>query len=574
MKRNLTAILTVLLAFSAAQAEVQIQATVDRNTVALGESLELRVSVGGEGGKVDISSIQDFKVISSGTASSINMTGTQINRETIYTYTLIPLREGALKIPALPVQSGGQTVYTQEIPIRVSQTPRQSGANDRDVFVDAEVTANTAYVGQQFFYKFKFYQAVQSANARLERPEFAGFTVVEVEERNTYKTIISGREYHVTELRYLLIPREPGEKNIGPATLKCDIVRPSHQRRGFFDDSFFGFGNRLEPRILRTPSFAVTVKPLPPYQGEDAFSGLVGRFDIQSKVESLDLKVGDSTTLAVTIQGTGNIMDAGEPKAAIPDAFKSYKDAAEESIQMGDKGYTGKKIFRMALVPVKPGDFTLSPLSLVYFDTDQGEYVKKSTRPFTVLVKPSEDKDGLEMASGSEPGMLSLKKKVEFTGRDILSLKEDLDALKTQKSLPLHFFILILLGPALGTLGVRLTLNATRRADDPARVMADRAGAALKQAGAAASSGDFFSHLYRALVSGVLSTAGVKGESLTAAEAEAMLGKAGYLPEISAQAVQLLEKIESAKFGGSEPDPARQKELLDQVKQFIRNLKP
>jgi hypothetical protein len=117
-----------------------------------------------------------------------------------------------------------------------------------------------------------------------------------------------------------------------------------------------------------------------------------------------------------------------------------------------------------------------------------------------------------------------LKKRVEFTGRDILPLKEGLDAIAPQRSLSPLWFALFLTIPAVVFFTVRAVMQITRKDDSPGRIMADRARQALKAAAAGDSpDADFLSALYRALVSAILGRRGVTGTSLTWSEASDQL---------------------------------------------------
>jgi len=551
-----------------------VRAHVDRTSVALGESLQLTVSVSGDGGNVDISPIHrggKFKVLSRGTSTSVQIVNGRMNREVSYDYTLIPLREGNFSIPPLTVSSDGKTYRTQKIIIQVSKRA-QSNADNRDVFVEARVSDRTPYEGQQLVYTFRLYNAVEIANdAKLQQPEFTGFTAKQIGDNKSYKSVVSGREYNINELSYLLVPLDAGKKIIDPAILECSIVRRSQRRNTL--DFFFRRGD-LQHRMFRTNPLTVDVKPLPAYNSEVKFSGLVGKFSISGELEAETLKKGDSTTLSVVIQGKGNIMDAEEPEISVPEeAFKVYKDNPEEEIQLSRSGYRGKKIFRIALVPIKEGNYSLGPIRFSYFDISKGRYETLSTRAFSLLVNPSEEKDEPEVFSAPSQNGQSLKKKVQFTGRDILPLKEELDALESRNSLSPISFIFFLMIPALLYPAARAVLMFTWKSDDPASVMAQRAEKALKDASTLEASGEeFLSCLYRALVSAIFSNAGTKGESLTYSEAEKILRSNGYSEGIAIQAAKLLEKIESAQYSGLGTDRAFRENILSETQQMVRQL--
>ncbi len=552
---------------------VSVRAFVDRNHVTLGESLQLTISVKGGSGDADITPIRDFKVVSRGTSTSINYVNGQMSREVLYNYALIPLKEGRLRIPPLTVKSDGKNFRTREISIQVSKRA-QSNAQNRDVFVEARISNPNPYEGEQIIYTFRFYRAVQIARgANFQKPDFTAFTAKSVEDEKSYETVSGGRKYHVTELTYVLLPLKAGARVIEPAILECGVVLRSQRRSRSLFDSFFNDNTNLDHRILRTESVKVNVKPLPPYEGDGNFSGLVGQFGIRTDLESASLKIGDSTTLSVTLQGTGNIMDAASPEINVPDAFKVYKDNPEDDIRLSSQGYKGKKIFRTALVPIQEGNYSLDPIRLVYFDVSQGRYVTRSTKPLSLSVSPSDKKDTLEVFSAPASDKKAMKKKVEFTGRDILPLKENLDALEAQVPLSLTRFVLFLLGPLIACLVIRTALLSTQKHDDPATVMAKKAEKALNDACRTDASGEeFLSCLHKSLISVILSKAGAKGESLTYAEAEEILHSQGYPEEAVKSATSLLEKIDSAQYSGLSMDADFREDLLGETKQMVGKL--
>jgi hypothetical protein len=344
---------------AAADQGVTVRALVDRNQVQPGESLALKVVVGGGDGVVDLAPLTDFEIVSQGTATQISMINLKTTREVTHTYQLIPRKSGKLTIPALTVDVDGTRLRTRPIPITVTAQADESGGA-REIFVEADISKDHPYVGEQIRYTFTLYQGVQITDGRLEQPNFEGFEAHEFEKRPTRRKVIDGREYLVTEVSYLLIPLTPGPLTIAPARLSFGLVKRQRRSRGgsddFFDHNFFGFGRtQVEPRLLTSKALQVAVRPLPAYAGANPFSGLVGQFELSSQVAQPSLKVGESTTLTVTVRGRGNIRDAQAPPLTIPSSFKTYTDAPTADIQMEGAGFSGSKVFRTALVPVAAG---------------------------------------------------------------------------------------------------------------------------------------------------------------------------------------------------------------------------
>ena len=573
MVRTLTIAIIIILLSAAAADAATVRAVVDRNQATVGESIALQVTIEGGEGEVDLSGLSDFKAVSRGSTSSFQMTNGRTSRQLIHNYVLIPTKTGRLTIPAIPVTIDGAVHYTTPITVRISsQPPAESG--QRDVYVTAEVSSPSPWIGEQFAYTFRLFNAVQVADAKFQAPDFTGFNAEELEDRKSYRTVVNGREFIVTEVIFILVPVKTGALEIGPAVLQVGLLQRSRRQRPFAGmDAFFGRGE-MTTRILEAEPIAVQVRDLPPVQPGSSFSGLVGRFEMSASLDKAAVKVGDSTTLAITLSGTGNIMDAPAPVISVPESFKTYADNPEEQVQRGPDGYSGSKRFRTALVPVKPGQFKIPPVVMTYFDVASGRYQDISTSGFEVTVSPSETAaTDIDVFRGAPAPIPSLKKRVEFTGRDILPLKEGLDAIAPQRSFSPLWFALFLVIPAVGFIAVRTAIQMTQKDDSPGRIMADRARQALKSAAAADSpDADVLSALYRALVSAILCRRGVAGTSLTWSEASDQLLEIGWSADDAAAAAQLLEEIESFNYSGGRLDDQKRADLLDRTRQAVRRL--
>jgi hypothetical protein len=578
MGQILYVLAVVLLAAAApAAAEITARAYVDRTSVTLGESVQLRVTVTDAEGGVNTDPITDFKVYPRGTSTSLRMVNGRTTRQATYNFMLIPTRSGSLKIPALEVKADGRTLRTDPIEITVGvQDNTQAPPKDRDVWVSAQVSDQEPYVGQQIRYVFKLIHAVQVSDARFSPPDFQGFEAKEIEERKSYPKVINGREHYVTEVQYVLTPLNPGSRVIEPAMLQLNVLRPGQQRMrdpldDFFNNPFLNRG-RFEPQILQAEALNLKVRPLPPYDGPEPYSGLVGRFTLKAEAEKTAIKVGDSTTVSLTLAGKGNLADAAAPELTPGDAFKVYADTPTEEIQLTPEGYRGKRVFRTALVPVRAGGFEIPPVRLAYFDPEQQAYRTLATDPISLQVAPGESVQAAPIAIAPE-NLPSLKKKVEFTGRDILPPKEDLDALQPRRPLSPSAFALWLLLP-LAAFGA-VTLFQRRRQGDagPAGRMKTRARQALKEADqAGGDSEQMLDKLYQALPAAILAAGGRSGEALTRREAEILLDRAGYDPETIQAACDLLARIEAGKYSGAGLDAEQARDLLQQTHAMVKKL--
>jgi hypothetical protein len=412
------------------------------------------------------------------------------------------------------------------------------------------------------------------SDAKFQPPEFAGFKAKEIEKRGSFRKMINGRQFMVTEVYFLLTPLEAGAAVIEPARLQVGVVKPDQRRRrspfdDFFNDTIFRPGQVII-RQLRAEALELQIRPLPPLDSDRHFSGLVGQFELAAEMEKTELRVGDSATLTVALKGRGNLMDAAAPRLQHGDDFKAYDDSPQEEITTGRNGTGGRKLFRTALVPIKAGRFQLPPVELTYFDTQTASYQTLRAKIPELLVQPSE-------AAPAEPVIIApqrlpdIKKRVQFTGRDILPPKETLDALRSERLLDLKRFMLLLALPVLAY-GIAATIQTWRRPDStPAAIMKERALQALKSA-RHDSPEMVLSHLYRALTAAILCSAGRQGEALTWQEARALMQAGGRPDDEAQQAADLLAAIESVKYSGTGLSPEKTDDLVVQTRKIVKEL--
>ena len=582
----ITFILLVTLQAGAARA-ANVSASVDKTRIAGGESLALTVSVDGGKGNVNVGGIRDFKVIPRGTSSSINIVNGSMSSRTDYAYTLIPLKKGPLVIPPLPVTVDNKTVYTEMIPVEVSDTPGPAGEiKDKDVFVRLSVSDPSPWLGEQITCRLSVYHAVPIPNAALEvAPEFPGFSAEKLPDNRSYAKVVDGRRFEVTELVYVLTPEAAGEHTIGPAVIACDVVvrgapRGNSLFDSFFNDPFFGGAHNLKHRRLTAEPVKLTVRPLPEYTGNEPFSGLVGEFAISAEMDQTTIAEGESVNMAVIISGRGNIQAASDPGFNLPDAFKVYEDAPVEDIAASDAGVSGKKRFPAALVALTPGRYTVGPFSLTYFDIDRESYITISTAPIEVVVNASDKKTtGNAGDTGATPGehlpQPVRKQAVEFTGHDIFPLKQDISALDAQGPIPIGLFLLLIGWPFLAFTLAAVIVTRIRRKIDDKTLMGRKAKAALKSAGNnKLAVEERLDLLFKAVVYAVYARAGRKGESLTYREARQMLQAKGCDETVSDNACRLLEEIEQARYGGRGVDDAFLDKAMASAGSMIRRIMP
>ncbi|MDY6822995.1 MAG: BatD family protein [Thermodesulfobacteriota bacterium] len=552
-----------------------VTAEVNRTAMAPGETLTLTVVIKGTKGRVNVSGIRDFDVFSSRSSQNYTIINGKTSREVRYVYTLVPQKTGRLLIPPLPVDVDGKTLYTEMIAIQVRQDASDgTDSAEKDVFATIHVSDRSPYIGQQIVCRVALYNAVRIGNAELrDGPVFDGFDARKLDDSRSYAKIISDRRYDVTELVYILTPEKTGVFQVGEARIMCEVVTQVPRRSGFPFNSFFN-DSRMVPRIIAAAPVKVTVQPLPEYTGTGDPSGLVGEFDISAAVDATVVDEGDSCNLTITVKGRGNIRDAAMPALNLPEAFKVYQDTPTENVKVTEDGITGSKQFAAALVALTPGEYTIGPFSLTCFDTEKARYVTRSTGSIKITVKPAPGRSHVNVHEG-EPGRAKpavRKKTVDYTGKDIFSIKSGLDALADRDPISPWAFAIMLAVPY-GVLGLLIAGFRYRQKGEPiSRQMARQSRQALQDA--KKDSLHMADHLYRAMIAAIYAKAAKQGVSLTRNEAAALLSESGCEVDFIESVCRRLDEIESVKYGGAVLDTEAAEDLLASARRIIRRLLP
>lgn len=527
-----------------------LTATVDRTETTLDSPLRLTLTVSGDQqAEPRMAEMSGFDVSFAGQMSRIHMINGRTSASVQYEYLLAPRATGTFTIPPATVDVDGKTHQSQPIQVRVVEASR-APEDSRDVFVSASVSTRDPYLGQQVLYTWRLYTRTRIGDPRLDLPDFEGFLREDLGDVREYQATLDGQRYRVSEFHKALFPQEQGTLVIPATTLRLQVaVASSRQRRRSPLDSFFG-RTVTEPRVLRTQPIELTVRPLPAPPPD--FSGLVGDFRLQARISQQELQVGESATLTFTVSGTGNAQMISEP--AIPElsSFKIYNDQPSTKINRSDSGISGTKSYSKALVPLVPGELTVPPVSLRYFDVETGSYRLAQTPELTLQVRPAEGEEELRLTESMAP--TTGKVAVRILADDILPLHRGLDAVESTwlDAAGRLAFLLGLLAPGLLFVGLvvlqrrqerfgsgwRRRREALRRARESLAELTERdhPQAVAKSASA----------MLRSYIGDKLD---LEGRALTPVEAAEHLLQAGAGEGLAVETEEILARLEAIQFG-------------------------
>lgn len=238
-----------------------------------------------------------------------------------------------------------------------------------DYFAEAVVDNATPYVGQQITYQFRFYDAVDIANAQYQPPDFESFWQVTKRALNAIPQQINNRQYTVTSLDTALYPTRPGTIIIpSPIILLLETVFRAQEQ-------------------LSANTVTIDVKPLPD-GAPTGFTGAVGQFDLSATLDRQSANLGEPFTVRLTLTGTGNVEQLTLPNWSVPDDWRFYTNPSTFTIVEEQGLVVGSKTYEYLLLPNQIGTNILPVMTLHFFDPVTVSYRFVSTQPVTLEVLP------------------------------------------------------------------------------------------------------------------------------------------------------------------------------------------
>ena len=412
-------IVLILISFVSAET---IQISVDKNQLENGELLKLSIEVidGEDFARVDLSPLESNFEIISGPSQQTNIQWVNGQMTSIKTlsWNVLPKKSGDVIIPALSVYVGDKRFKGKKIKIKVGET---SYDNSSEVFIAAEIDKENAYLGEQITLTYKLYKRVDVNIAGIDQfqmPNFKGFWVEELftPQRLQYqskKIRINGVDYQVANLGQRALFPIASDDHIIPSIkvkVQLEIKKKKRRRDPFFDPFFDSFLSETKTRILSTKdkNIGITYYPQPI---PDDFTGAVGQFDLNTKIDRNNVEVNDGITLTILLNGTGNIGLFSFPEPKFPDDIEVFPPSENFEKDGFRNQITGKQKWEYILIPRRPGTLVIPKTKMSFFDPIEKTWKTIQTKKTEINVIPG--KSNLVSDQGFT------KKEIELIGQDI-----------------------------------------------------------------------------------------------------------------------------------------------------------
>jgi hypothetical protein len=395
-----------------------VEIELSQSRVQEGESIELLIHLENRLDRdIVLPDISGANISRSGSSTSVSIINGSYSKKTTYSFSISVEAKGTYTIASFPIYTVGKKYMTKPISFAVVGNEDRSGSNSSKsasstAFMKRVIRKKEFYIGEPFLVETKFYFRSSLAGAEEKDTKSPDFRYIDLKKHETREEL-DGMLYNVIIIRQILIPTRSGDLQL-PAqkiTAAFSVPKENYRRRNDFFSDFFGSSAKIVKRVLSTKKDSLKIKPIP-LSRPNGYIEAIGSFKVSVALSSKEIKLGDSSTLTVIIEGYGVLDSLSDLKLKFADNIKIYTDKPilEEKLH-SSKGLYSKKIFKYALVPDSAGDISLGKWSGAYFDPNLSRFVdfKKDLGRLNIVASDREDKIVIQKSNNNSLQQNSVK---------------------------------------------------------------------------------------------------------------------------------------------------------------------
>lgn len=567
----LAVIALVLLAPCSRCEAGEVEATLNRESVAAGEGAIMTLEVKGRAGRPDMPEVENLIIQARGQSQKIQTFNGVMTRSMSYTFVVGSHVPGDYQIPAIELTVDGTRISTRPLSLKVLDaggggTPPAGGQEEAEPedpkhqfgFLTVELVNDSrkhAYVGEIAPVTIRAWIPAQArGNLRSSiQPEGKGFTLHNLSEHpERSEATRNGKSYSVFTWFGGISATKAGTL---PASLSVNatlavpdpsVPKPNRRRaHDPFDDPFFDSMFDRTPMVqkdvtLKSDDQEIEVRPLPLEGRPEGFNGAVGAFRFDGVDLPSSWRTGEPGQITTRVAGTGNFALMKAPDVVPAESWKTY--SGKEEFTKNDKtAFSGSKIFQFSAVPKKGGDQEVT-LSLSYFDPEVGEYKTITSGDSKIQV------DGQDVAS-DEPAVAEAPSQPVANTGGLVAQHTGLSPASTLVPLVSRFAFAEMLGAsaAMSLAGGCIALFRIRR-EDPRRRAANALAKATQEsldaAGRAQDVAGFFTSARLTLQQRLGEIWKQPAHAITTAEVRARI-------ETDSPVISFFEEADRFEYGGS-----------------------
>jgi hypothetical protein len=420
-------IVVVLLTLSfSLSLQAAVTATVNKNVLASGDTLQLRIQRDGSAdGQPDISALKkDFDVLGSSRGSNVQIINGHMSTQTQITVLLAPKHDGKIVIP--PLQWGNEQSAAIELTVGGSGgggTAQQGGgqgngqaANENShVYLTTALDQKQPYVQAAVVLTVRLYSDQALYQASLDFPASSDVLVKPLGKDVQTNEMHNGRNYQIVERKYLLFPQRSGKLSLNGPVLDAQV--PDSSNNDPFDNIFrqMPFGGMVNStRPIRVHAKSIELNVLPRPAGSSSAIWLPAQkvtLEENWRQDMSTIHVGEPLTRHFHIEAlglTGAQLPDPNSFMTVPEGIKAYPDQSTVTDNPQGNSVLGTRDQNIALIASRTGHFELPAVRLSWWDTVHNEKREITLPSHTLDVLPAVAGSGTMTMSPAmtEPSLL------------------------------------------------------------------------------------------------------------------------------------------------------------------------
>ena len=380
-----------LLAIAIPVCAAKFTASLDRDSIVLGESVTLTFTFDGAspGGMPQLPAIPGLRVaggMSSGFSSSLGPDGRMQSVQT-YSVALVASQPGEIQIPAFHIELAGEKLSSQPLKLKVlgeDPTAPPADFENKSAFLWLVLPKRDLYLGESCVAELRLYlrSGVRNIDG-YQPPALAGegFTASPWKQTQNFQRRVGNHMFTIVPVVSSVTAAKSGLIRIAPMNANV-VLNPPDVFEGFF-----GRRSGTEQVALALDQQALRVLTLPTENMPAGFNGAVGQYSMTVSVGPTNVATGDPITVRVQITGRGALGALMLPEQTAWHDFKTYAPTA--NVETSDPfGLQGTKTFEQIIVPQSTDIKELPPLTFSYFDPETKTYRTLTHPAVSLTVRP------------------------------------------------------------------------------------------------------------------------------------------------------------------------------------------
>ncbi len=383
------ACLSLMLFAGGASAATQIEARLERSTIAVGEATTLQVVVSGAGGGVsdpEFTVPPGLEVLGTGRAQNFTWINGRSSVEIIYRFEISANAPGRFALGPITVRVGKEAFRSGVLSLEATAAPTRIGgggstAGPASLMVD--VIPPEPWVGQPCQLRVRLVlRGSLAEDPQYTPPATPGFWTDKTGAPESFYADEHGRRVLVTETRTRIYPLAPGEATVGEAVASLALA-------GAERDPLAWLGGQVPRReaVVRSQPLPVRVRALPA-GAPTGFTGAVGSLSARWSADRARTSVDVPITVRLDVRGVANLPLVRPPELVGKD-IEVFASTVEDSLAPSGTDGAGRKRFQWTVLARRTGHLSLPAPAFAWFDPASASYRRVELPSIDLEVGPA-----------------------------------------------------------------------------------------------------------------------------------------------------------------------------------------